>query len=182
MESQDPASKKGQGGAELYSATSPLVLSAENPERPGHSQPLNFQFPNCPPVSHPFLESIRPLTSTGLFSPPSNLPLVSLPDHPPISPIARDTNLVTVGLDSPRSIPEQGDKFKPSLQLSNVQNWLQNLSPEPEWDTYFRTPPTYSDQQAFWESREANTQSDLEVSPDRNIFSPVRLEKETIQY
>ena len=32
---------------------------------------------------------IRPLTSTGLFSPPTNLPPVAPPNHPPLSPIVQ---------------------------------------------------------------------------------------------
>ena len=39
--------------------------------------------------SHPFLQEIRPLTSSGIFSPLPDQPLVILPNHHPISPISR---------------------------------------------------------------------------------------------
>ena len=42
---------------------------------------------------------------------------------------------------------------------------------EPEWDTYFRTPPTYNTQREFWDSRHESFTGDSEISG--NLFSPL---------
>ena len=42
---------------------------------------------------------------------------------------------------------------------------------EPEWDTYFRTLPTYNTQREFWDSRHESFTGDSEISG--NLFSPL---------
>ena len=94
---------------ELLSSGNPLsdlsvigVVDLQPQGTPGPSQPRrhqNLQSPSqnplarvaAPPVPVDItsaLLGIRLLTSNGLFSPPSVLPSVSLPNHPPPSPIS----------------------------------------------------------------------------------------------
>ena len=132
-----------------------------------------FPFPTDAYVPSPLLRVIRPLTSTGLVSPPPSLPLVHLPDHPPLSPIQGDFINFPSNSNSPASVGEQVDRLAVRLEHSHIQEWLHNLSPagEPEWDTYFRTPPTYNTQREFWDSRHESFTGDSEISG--NLFSPL---------
>ena len=79
--------------------------------------PLSIARVAAPPVpvdiTSPPL-GIRPLTLTGLFSPPSILPSVNLPNHPPPSPISWDHSLLD------------------TESLGSVQT--------PEWDNYDNSP------------------------------------------
>lgn len=74
-------------------------------------------------ISSPPL-GIRPLTSTGLFSPPTSLPSVTLPSHPPLSPIT------------------SGQDFFDAVSVIQT----------PEWDNY-DSSPTFNLDQNFWQSR-----------------------------
>ena len=138
----------------------------------------NFPFPSDTYVPQPILSVVRPLTSTGLFSPPPSLPLVQLPNHPPLSPIPHDLNQVPPRQSSPASVGEQVDRLAVRLERSHIQHWLHNLSPagEPEWDNFHRTPPTYNNQIEFWDSRyeaiaeDLNEAIDGESDTSGNIF------------
>ena len=66
------------------------------------------------------------MTSTGLFSPPSLLPFVSLPGHPPLTPISRN-----------RAYSQT------SSELSVAT---------PEWDN-FNSRPSYELNKSFWDCR-----------------------------
>ena len=96
--------------------------------------------------TNPFLKSIRPITSSGLFSPPYNLPLVQLPNHSPISPIGPpilenevfDSESV---FSTPPCDIRPRKAFDVQEENSNVHDWLGALSPE--WDTYEQTPTFY---------------------------------------
>ena len=105
----------------------------------------SFPFPTDTYHPLPIHSVVRPLTSTGLFSPPASLPSVQLPNHPPLSPIPHQLPAVPV---SPAQAGEQVDRLAVQLELTNLSS-----SGEPEWDNYFRTPPTYNDQREFWDSR-----------------------------
>ena len=119
-----------------YFCTAPPTSTPAVPPSPTATPDLLFQFPATSPVSHSFLYPILPLTSTGLFSPPSNLPLVTLPNHSPISPIPDN---IHIPLGSPTSVSE-------------VVREIGKLSPEPEWDNFVNSP-TFNDQRNFWDSR-----------------------------
>ena len=172
MESQKSTNKKGQveGDEEKSeSACSSLTLQGDLSGKPGSksnepikppitvsssivsSTPLSsgqvtsFPVPTDTYPPQPILSVVRPLTSTGLFSPPASLPPVQLPNHPPLSPIPYPPPAVSV---SPNPADEQVDRLAIQLELTNLS------SPgESEWDNYFRTPPTYNDQREFWDSR-----------------------------
>ena len=62
-----------------------------------------------------------------------------------------------------------------------MQLELTNLSSpgEPEWDNYFRTPPTYNDQREFWDSRYEAFVGDSETDP--KILSPATTESEEVR-
>ena len=185
VEGQESTSKKGQSEGALEEskpACSPLTLPGEQPERPGETQNQpsflsstnpNILSPTLVPsdtyIPQPIFEVIRPLTSSGLVSPPPSLPLVKLPNHPPLSPIQGSSQFISNqnSPDSPDLIRDQLGRLGVRLERSHIRNWLQNLSPcaEPQWDDYFNTPPTYNNQQAFWESR-------FEVT-EENLLSPV---------
>ena len=81
---------------------SPLVPVGDNPTQPGNLLSLEvspftslhdkdttliWSHPQPAPNSHPFLRAIRPLASSGIYSPPRSQPLVTLPNHSPLSPI-----------------------------------------------------------------------------------------------
>ena len=118
-------------------------------------------FPQPPLESHPFLQAIRPLASSGIYSPPPSLPLVTLPGHTPISPIPNITSQTSIS-NSSSSIflsPEYQNTEVPRLvqladhlDYSNVRDWIATLTPEQEWDTYNPTP-TFCSQLEFWNSR-----------------------------
>ena len=115
-------------------------------------------YPQPKPNSHPFLREIRPLASSGVYSPPPSQPLVGLPNHPPLSPIAHIPNSPGVP-QTPDSVftteeinINKGKPINKNLQRSNVKDWLTNLSPEQEWD-HFSPLPIFQNQQEFWNSR-----------------------------
>ena len=151
---------------------SPLNLTEVNSAQPGPDclpkQVSNFSldptdidigiYPQPEPNSHPFLREIRPLASSGVYSPPPSQPLVGLPNHPPLSPIAHIPNSPGVP-QTPDSVftteeinINKGKPINKNLQRSNVKDWLTNLSPEQEWD-HFSPLPTFQNQQEFWNSR-----------------------------
>ena len=112
--------------------------------------------------SHPFLQEIQPLTSSGIFSPLPDQPLVILPNHHPISPISRvipefeeplSPDSVFRSPELPNSNNYQGHRLvNEHLHRSNIRHWAANLSPEQEWDS-FNQAPTFERQQEFWDSR-----------------------------
>ena len=114
----------------------------------------NYPQPN--PDYHPFLREIRPLASSGIFSPPHSQPLVFLPNNLPISPISRVSEL-TGTQQTPDSvfIPPEEHLYRGNnwlLHRSSVKQWMQALNPEQEWDT-FNPSPTFRNSQEFWDSR-----------------------------
>ena len=138
------------------------------------ARPITLTLPHQ--TTSPLLEAIRPLTSTGLFSPPHSLPLVSLPNHPPLSPIPRDLNLHPYSghphcnFSPQEGLGVQGDPVAlPAGQV--VQDWIANLSAEPDWDPY-NSSPSYLNQQQFWNSRELNG-ADKSSTIGRHFLSPV---------
>ena len=172
--------RKGPREAESNPAVGPLTLPGDSAGQPGEKPPthpyLPSLFPQPSPDSHPFLQTIRPLTSTGLFSPPSHLPLVTLPNHPPLSPITGDSGQLLTGTPSSvLSAPAPVERLQSRLQRSNIQDWVANLSPEPEgdWDSY-NNSPSYNQQEKFWNSREeAQNDGDIAYTSDRYFLSPV---------
>ena len=96
---------------------------------------------------------------------------MQLPNHPPLSPIPYQPPAVSV---SPAPADEQVDRLAIQLELTNLS------SPgEPEWDNYFRTPPTYNDQREFWDSRYEVFVGDSETDP--KILSPATTESEEVR-
>ena len=107
MEGSDSKKIKGQHSGQKNSTVSPLVPIGNPPAQTGPQNLLPSQTPRRNDVAieqsedialirnhpqpaldyHPFLQAIRPLASSGIFSPPHSLPLVTLPDHTPLSPI-----------------------------------------------------------------------------------------------
>ena len=191
MEGQESTSKKGQAEEELEepkSTCSPLTLPGEQPEKPGEtdtnqppvqsstnpntqpSLPPPFLVPSDTFIPQPIFEVIRPLTSSGLVSPPPSLPLVKLPNHPPLSPIQGNSQFLSNqnSPDSPDLFKDQLDRLEVRGERSHIRAWLQNLSPcpEPQWDNYFNTPPSYNNDEVFWESR------DEAIETNQNLFSP----------
>ena len=161
VEDQDKPGSKG-----LPSPLAPF----DCPDQPGTpSNPLSNPLTSAP--SFPSLEnllpvlpsieetslaeSIRPLTSTGLFSPPSHLPPVTLPPYPPFSPIPCDLSSTVPNENSP-GIPYAGQNqlLNRELQFSSVGAWVDRLAvaSEAEWDNY-NSSPTFNRDNQFWNSR-----------------------------
>ena len=88
--------------------------------------------------STPLAQGIRPLTSTGLFSPPSTLPPVTLPPHPPLSPLTSDLLRLPTGDNSPAPPSGQSQLLDQQFQFSSVEAFSDQLatSPEVEWANY----------------------------------------------
>ena len=61
-----------------------------------------------------------------------------------------------------------------NLERSHIQHWVHNLSPvgEPEWDNYFRTPPTYKSFKEFWDSRQEAAVRNRILSSPESIYYP----------
>ena len=104
------------------------------------------------PEVKPLAETVKPLTSTSLFSPPPFLPPVVLPPHPPLSPIQKapessesDYSLLT----GPNQL------LNLQLQHSSVEAWLNQVpsSPSIEWDPY-SVSPSFCQEEQFWSSRQ----------------------------
>ena len=146
MENQENSGSKGP--------PSPLAPSdsLDNPNL-NTSHPRGATSVSSSP-STPFAQSIRPLTSTGIFSPPSTLPPVTLPPHPPLSPITGDLSRLPPGDNSPAPPSGQSEILNQQLQLSSAEALLDQLatSPEVEWDNY-SSSPTFKRNQRFWKSR-----------------------------
>ena len=96
---------------------------------------------------------------------------MQLPNHPPLSPIHYRLPAIPV---APAPADEQVDRLAVQLELTNLSS-----SGEPEWDNYFRTPPTYNDQREFWDSRYEAFVGDSETDP--NILSPATTESEEVR-
>ena len=116
----------------------------------------NFYSPSTTPPQNlaevkPFVDAIKPLTSTGLFSPPSTLPPVTLPPHPPISPIASGQAYSESG--SSVATPKEQKLLDQPIQSGLVQAWVDRFptSPSIEWDHYTASPSFNQDEQ-FWRS------------------------------
>ena len=124
------------------------------PTQNDEDQVIVRTYPQPPLSSHPFLQSIKPLASSGIFSPPHSLPLVTLPDHTPLSPITQTSSNQLYSPDSVFSPPNPSPSNCHAKQLhrSNVEEWFQTLTPEQEWDTY-NPSLTFQDYHQFWESR-----------------------------
>ena len=107
------------------------------PSGPKNSGRLDFLLPsgNKTPVSpEEKTPPIRPLTSTGLFSPPTNLPPVAPPNHPPLSPIVQGVVLCE-------------NKTPESIQSG-------------EWDGFVQTP-TFLSNRPFWIRKRSDTEHSL---------------------
>ena len=176
MEGQQSLSNKGPTEENSNSAASPLTVQGDQSEKPGETYPINHPYlpssglisaqpqPRVPQpqprVPQPgglnsFIPVIQPLSSSLLVSPPPSLPLIQLPDYPALSPIEGRPFQYFSSPEQLAPINEEINVFKLNYERSHIQDWARNLSPigEPEWDNYFRTPPTYSNYQEFWESR-----------------------------
>ena len=152
VENQSSFSEKGQKQCDVRENCS-LTSQIRKLDRTRDNKSYNTlddafirEHPQTPLSSHPYLESIRPITSSGIFSPPYNLPLVRLPNHSPISPIGLPTVEDEVfESESVFSTPPCDIRprrvFDVQQEDSNVHDWLGALSPE--WDSYEQFPTFY---------------------------------------
>ena len=115
--------------------------------RPDFFPPSGNKNPVSPEEKTP---PIRPLTSTGLFSPPTNLPPVAPPNHPPLSPIVQGVVLWE-------------NKTPESIQSG-------------EWDGFVQTP-TFLLNRRFWNSRKRSDteHSLLSVGSFGSLSSPFKI-------
>ena len=149
---------------------SPLVPAGDNPTQPGNLLSLEvspftslhdkdttliWSHPQPAPNSHPFLRAIRPLASSGIYSPPRSQPLVTLPNHSPLSPIPHISGSAE-NIFTPDRVfisPEPVDRRNPKPDIRvDVRQWVEAVTPEQEWDT-FNPIPTFQNHQEFWNSR-----------------------------
>ena len=161
MENQDNPGSKGHSGPLASSDSLEKSIPSSPKFEVCEEIPLE-QLSNLVPVSPsppapfytPLTESIRPLTSTGLFSPPSVLPPVTLPLHPPLSPITFDWSGLAAGDSSPASPSGPNQLLNQGIQLSSVEAWADQIaaSLEAEWDPY-NSSPTFNKDDQFWQSR-----------------------------
>ena len=175
----------------LVNQQSPLEPAGHNLTQPGIQPNLEVSRPLLLPSgdstlikshpqpalsSHPFLREIRPLASSGVYSPPSSQPLVCLPNHAPISPIPH--------ISEEQPIFSPGTVFiSPENQLlqrkrlnkdSHVKEWLEAHTPEQEWDAY-NPLPTFQLQDEFWESRGLLPILDHNYTPGIQQIQQVRI-------
>ena len=138
MENQGDKVSKGLQGPLAYSDS----LGEHKNSGELFYSPSTTPTETSPSEAKPLAESVRPLTSTGLFSPPSQLPPVTLPPHPPLSPISSE------------DLQGEGKLLDQQIQPSLVEAWVDQLSTSPsiEWDPYTASP-SFNQDQLFWSTR-----------------------------
>ena len=148
---------QGNKGSKGHSCPLAPSDSLVDPQEINSGSGENFYSPSTTPPQNlaevkPFVDAIKPLTSTGLFSPPSTLPPVTLPPHPPISPIASGQAHSESG--SSLATPKEQKLLDQPIQSGLVQAWVDRFptSPSIEWDHYTASPSFNQDEQ-FWRSR-----------------------------